>query len=125
MRIVRLVIKTFVAIFLLGVVACAFGPGLIGLWNGTVHKSTMKPIVLTNDVEFVVCGKQVKLPCGLVLYPLNELECCSDVNDGHEYKIYVNSSVLNFREVLDAEIYSRTNLIYRIERISSGPGNVY
>lgn len=72
-------------------------------------------IVLTEEAHIKVKGKDCCLPRGLVLYPLNELECCPEVYDEREYKIYISTDCLKFRKLTESEIRGVTNLLYRLE----------
>lgn len=82
-------------------------------WKGATAKIDAPPIVLTEDTCIKINGKESRLPQGLVLYPLNELECGPEVYDGREFKIYVrmDSDSLKFRKLADAELVDGTNLI--------------
>ena len=83
-------------------------------WKGATAKIDDPPIVLTEDTCIRINGKESRLPQGLVLYPLNELECGPEVYDGREFKIYVRTDSLKFRKLADAELDDGSNLIHRL-----------
>ena len=115
MKIVSYIIRT-VVVLVLFVPLCWFVFQLLcWFFSGANYKNDLNPIVLTNDLSIVVNGKEVKLPSGLVLYPLNDLECCPEVNDGREYKIYVDASLLQSRELERVGTSGAPDLIYRLE----------
>lgn len=115
MKIVPYVVKAVVVLVLLVPLGWFIFQLLCWFFSAANYKNDLKPIVLTNELSVVVNGKEVKLPSGLVLYPLNDLECCPEVNDGREYKIYVDSSLLQSRELEGIETSGAPDLIYRIE----------
>ena len=116
MKIVPYVVKAVVVLVLLVPLGWYIFQLLCWFFSAANHKNDLKPIVLTNELSVVVNGKEVKLPSGLVLYPLNDLECCPEVNDGREYKIYVDSSLLQSRELESVEVSGAPDLIYRLEK---------
>ena len=116
MKIVSYIIRTVVVLVLLVPLGWFIFQLLGWPFSAANHKNDLKPIVLTNELSVVVNGKEVKLPSGLVLYPLNDLECCPEVNDGREYKIYVDSSLLQSRELESVGNSGDPDLIYRIEK---------
>lgn len=85
------------------------------MWKAMTAKIKSHSIVLTEDVYVKINEKDCYLPRGLVLYPLNELECCPEVYDEQEYKIYVSTDCLKFRNLTESELSGGTNLLYRIE----------
>ena len=85
------------------------------MWKGMSATIKAPAIVLTEDAYIKANGKECHLPRGLVLYPLNELECCPEVYDEKEYKIYIGKESLKFRKLTESEILGKTNLIYRLE----------
>ena len=115
MKIVPYVVKAVVVLVLLVPLGWFIFQLLCWFFSAANYKNDLKPIVLTNELSVVVNGKEVKLPSGLVLYPLNDLECCPEVNDGREYKIYVDSSLLQSRELESVGNSGDPDLIYRIE----------
>ena len=116
MKIVSYIIRTVVVLVLLVPLGWFIFQLLCWSFSAANYKNDLKPIVLTNELSVVVNGKDVKLPSGLVLYPLNDLECCTEVNDGREYKIYVDSSLLQSRESESVEASGAPDLIYRLEK---------
>lgn len=86
------------------------------MWKGMTATVNAPAIVLTEDAHIKVDGKDCLLPKGLVLYPLNELECCPEVYDGQEYKIYISTASFKFRKLNDSEISGSTNLTYRLKK---------
>ncbi len=116
MKIVSYIIRTVVVLVLLVPLGWFIFQLLCWSFSAANYKNDLKPIVLTNELSVVVNGKEVKLPSGLVLYPLNDLECCPEVNDGREYKIYVDSSLLQSRELESVGNSGDPDLIYRIEK---------
>lgn len=86
-------------------------------WTWKAMSATTKSpaIVLTEDVRIKIKGKDCCLPRGLVLYPLNRLECCPEVYDECEYKIYVSIDSLKFRKLTKSEVKGVTNLLYCVE----------
>ena len=85
------------------------------MWKASTATIKSPAIVLTEEAHIKIKGKDCCLPRGLVLYPLNELECCPEVYDEREYKIYVSVDSLKFRELTESEARGATNLLYRVE----------
>ena len=106
----RIIVLAIVTTLIL--VGCEFATWM---WKGMTAKIKDPPIVLTEDICIDINGQSCRLPQGLVLYPLNELECGPEVYEGHEYKIYVRTDSLKFRKLTDAELYGKTNLIHRLQ----------
>ena len=104
-------IAVAVTIFLI-IKGCEYACWMWDLMTATIKS---QPIVLTEEVHAKIKGKDFRLPRGLVLYPLNKLECSSEVYDEREYKIYVSTECLKFRKLTDSEIRGATNLLYRVE----------
>ena len=115
MKIVPYIIRTVMVLVLFVPLGWFIFQLLCWFFSTVNYKNDLRPIVLTNDLSVVVNGKEVKLPSGLVLYPLNDLECCPEVNDGREYKIYVDSSLLQSRELESVGTSGAPDLIYRLK----------
>lgn len=105
------VIAVAVILFLV-IIGCEYA---CWLWKAMTATIKSPAIVLTEEAHIKIKGKDCCLPCGLVLYPLNELECCPEVYNKREYKIYVSTDCLKFRELTESEITGVTNLLYRVE----------
>ena len=86
------------------------------MWKDLTATIKAPAIVLTQDAYITIKGKKCHLPSGLVLYPLNEGECCPEVYDEREYKIYIEIGSFKVRELTESEMRGGTNLIYRLER---------
>ena len=117
MKTFRLIIRIVNLVVVFGILFYLVTPGIICLWRVTTYKSPFKPVVLTEDHEFLINGKSVLLPSGLVLYPLNGgvyEEYSHEGDDGRKYKIYVQMDGLQFRQ-LDDEGREGTNLIWRLK----------
>jgi len=106
----KVIIGIIVLVF--AVIVCEY---VFWIWNSMMTSAKMPAIVLTKDVSVIINGKECQLPRGLVLYPLNELECGSEIYDGRTYKIYIETNSLNYRELGGSEIDGSTNLIYRLD----------
>lgn len=99
-------------IFFLTIKGCEYA---CWMWKGMMATIKSPAIVLTEEAHIKVKGKDCCLPRGLVLYPLNESECCPEVYDEREYKIYISTDCLKFRKLTESEIRGVTNLLYRLE----------
>lgn len=92
---------------------------LIVIWIGYSYvkfiwpyRTKVRPIVLEEDAVLSIDGRECRLPKGVVLYPLNDLECCSDVYEGDRYKIYIEPRALKVRELSVREFDDNTNLVH-------------
>ena len=74
-----------------------------------------------EEVRITIGTNECLLPKGLVLYPLDELECDPALDDGKRMKIHINVSKLNTRELTDAELDGTNDYIYAL---SPGDGRV-
>ncbi len=78
------------------------------------YKSPFGPRLLLEEVRITIGTNECLLPKGLVLYPLNSLECDPALDNGNEMKIHINISKLNTRELTDAEQDGTNDYIYAL-----------
>ncbi len=78
------------------------------------YKSPFGPRLLLEDVRITIGTNECLLPKGLVLYPLNSLECDPALDDGNRMKIHINVSKLNTRELTSPEQVGTNDYIYAL-----------
>ena len=86
------------------------------------YKSPFGPRLLLEEVRITIGTNECLLPKGLVLYPLNSLECDPALDNGNEMKIHINISKLNTRELTDAEQDGTNDYIYALSPSDGGVG---
>ena len=83
-------------------------------------ESPFSPRILMEEVRMTIGTNECLLPKGLVLYPLNSLECDPALDNGNEMKIHINISKLNTRELTDAEQDGTNDYIYALSPSDGG-----
>lgn len=82
---------------------CTTGPGPLYL-------------VTADEVNFTAGEKDVQLPKGLVLYPVNEQEKKDDCYPGGQYKIYIDLTADGSKLNTIEWPKTRTNLVHLLKR---------
>ncbi len=82
--------------------------------SGATYKSPFGPRLLMEEVRITIGTNECLLPKGLVLYPLNSLECDPALDDGNRMKIHINVSKLNTRELTSPELVGTNDYIYTL-----------
>ena len=77
-------------------------------------ESPFGPRLLLEDVRITIGTNECLLPKGLVLYPLNSLECDPALDNGDRMKIHINVSKLNTRELTSPELVGTNDYIYAL-----------